>query len=111
MNVEQGTARPSDLAWFKSSYSSGQGGACIEVALDWSKSSYSSGEGGACVEMAVSWRKSSHSGDDGADCVEVANCPGTVHVRDSKDVDGPQLALSAGAWSAFLTRAANEPLT
>ncbi|MCE3029404.1 DUF397 domain-containing protein, partial [Streptomyces sp. CMSTAAHL-2] len=30
-------------------------------ALQWFKSTYSSDEGGACLEVAVSWRKSSHS--------------------------------------------------
>ncbi|MCC3652234.1 MULTISPECIES: DUF397 domain-containing protein [Streptomyces] len=32
--------------------------------------------------------------------------PGTVHVRDSKDKAGPQLALSTVAWSAFVSYAA-----
>ncbi|MFI8404045.1 DUF397 domain-containing protein [Streptomyces sp. NPDC085463] len=73
-----------ELAWFKSSYSSSGDGDCVEVALSWHKSSYSSGGDG--------------------DCVEVASCPSTVHVRDSKNVTGPQLALSPAAWSAFLTR-------
>ncbi|CAL9658123.1 DUF397 domain-containing protein [Streptomyces sp. enrichment culture] len=50
--------------------------------LDWFKSSYSSGEGGACVEVA----------------------PGTtaIHVRDSKERGGPQLAFPRSAWSGFL---------
>ncbi|MFE5830267.1 DUF397 domain-containing protein [Streptomyces sp. NPDC056488] len=72
--------------------------------LAWFKSSYSSGGSGDCVEVALSWHKSSYSGGSGDDCVEVASCPSTVHVRDSKNVTGPQLALSPGAWSAFLTR-------
>lgn len=74
-----------DLAWFKSSYSSAQGDDCIEVALSWHKSSYSSGSSG--------------------DCVEVATCPETVHVRDSKDKEGPHLAFSPTEWSAFVTYA------
>lgn len=73
-------------AWFKSSYSSDQGGACIEVAYNWQKSSYSSGEGGACIEV------STH--------------PTTVHVRDSKDPDGPHLDLSPTAWAEFTAFAA-----
>ncbi|WP_143664432.1 DUF397 domain-containing protein, partial [Streptomyces sp. NRRL B-24572] len=40
-----------ELAWFKSSYSSSEGGNCIEVAYDWRKSSYSGGEGGNCIEV------------------------------------------------------------
>ena len=34
------------------------------------------------------WRKSSRSGAAGH-CVEVAETPAVVHVRDSKDADGP----------------------
>ncbi|MEV0406354.1 DUF397 domain-containing protein [Actinoallomurus sp. NPDC050550] len=37
----------------------------------WRKSSRSTDNGGACVEIAV-WRKASHSGDNGGNCVEVA---------------------------------------
>ncbi|MFI6050902.1 DUF397 domain-containing protein [Streptomyces violascens] len=73
----------SELAWFKSSYSSPQGDSCVEVALAWHKSSYSSPQGDDCVEVAV--------------------CPATVHVRDSKDKQGPQFAVSAEAWTAFVT--------
>ncbi|MBQ0988055.1 DUF397 domain-containing protein [Streptomyces sp. F63] len=74
--------------------------------LAWFKSSYSGSQGDACIEVALSWRKSSHSGSDGDHCVEVASCPGTVHVRDSKDKAGPQLALSPAAWAAFVSYAA-----
>ncbi|MEU5645751.1 DUF397 domain-containing protein [Streptomyces milbemycinicus] len=52
------------------------------------------------------WFKSSYSGGDGDDCVEVATCPDTVHIRDSKDQQGPQLAVSPAAWSTFVTYAA-----
>ncbi|MDG9701350.1 DUF397 domain-containing protein [Streptomyces sp. DH37] len=54
----------------------------------------------------LSWFKSSHSSGSGDDCVEVASCPGTVHVRDSKDKDGPRLAVAPEAWSDFLAHAA-----
>ncbi|MFH0241619.1 DUF397 domain-containing protein [Streptomyces sp. HK10] len=74
--------------------------------LSWFKSSYSSGSGGDCVEVALSWHKSSHSSGGDGDCVKVASCPGTVHVRDSKDKDGPQLAITPEAWSGFLAYAA-----
>ncbi|WP_336050108.1 DUF397 domain-containing protein [Streptomyces sp. CA2R101] len=70
--------------------------------LSWFKSSYSASEGGNCIEVAYDWRKSSYSGSEGGDCVEVATCPHAVHVRDSKDPDGPALTLSAPAWAAFL---------
>ena len=75
----------SELAWFKSSYSSGSGDDCVEVALSWHKSSYSSGSGG--------------------DCIEIASCSHTVHVRDSKNTEGPQLALSPAAWAGFVSYA------
>ncbi len=74
--------------------------------LAWFKSSYSSAQGDSCVEVALSWHKSSYSGTQGDDCVEVAACPGTVHVRDSKDRSGPTLALTPRAWAGFLGLAA-----
>jgi hypothetical protein len=70
--------------------------------LTWFKSSYSGSGGGECVEVALDWRKSSHSGSEGGDCVEVASCPHTVHVRDSKDPQGPALSFSPAAWEQFL---------
>ncbi|MFE6665301.1 DUF397 domain-containing protein [Streptomyces sp. NPDC057697] len=70
--------------------------------LSWFKSSYSSGSGDDCVEVALAWHKSSYSGGSGDDCVEVAACPTTVHVRDSKVEQGPQLALSPAAWTGFV---------
>jgi hypothetical protein len=75
--------------------------------LAWFKSSYSGSQGDDCLEVALSWHKSSHSGSEGDNCVEVAACPGTVHVRDSKDKQGPQLALTPAAWTAFVTHAAS----
>lgn len=75
-----------DLAWFKSSYSGGSGDSCVEVALEWHKSSHSSGSGDSCVEVAA--------------------CPSTVHVRDSKIEESPQLALAPAAWTHFLSYAA-----
>ncbi|GGR32140.1 toxin [Streptomyces cinereoruber] len=75
----------SDLVWFKSSYSSGS-------------------EGDSCIEVA--WRKSSYSSSsEGDSCVEVATTPATVHVRDSKVADGPQLAVGPGAWAGFVAYA------
>jgi hypothetical protein len=49
----------------------------------------------------VQWRKSSYSAN-GGNCVEVANSPGVVAVRDSKNPDGPRLAVTGNAWSAFV---------
>ncbi|MFD0149065.1 DUF397 domain-containing protein [Streptomyces sp. NPDC055721] len=75
----------SELAWFKSSYSGGNDGeSCIEVA--WRKSSYS-------------------SSSEGDSCIEIATTPATVHVRDSKNLGGPQLALTPVAWAGFVSYA------
>ena len=49
------------------------------------------------------WRKSSYSGNGGADCVEVADRRDVV-VRDSKDREGPRLAVPAAGWRAFTER-------
>jgi hypothetical protein len=55
----------------------------------------------ADVTRAV-WRKSSYSSGNGGQCVEVArNLPGVVAVRDSKDPDGPNLAVAPDEWRAF----------
>ncbi|WLW53017.1 DUF397 domain-containing protein [Streptomyces sp. YU58] len=71
--------------------------------LTWFKSSYSDGEGGDCLEVAYTWRKSSYSGGEGGECLEVAATPTTIHLRDSKNPTGPHLTLSPTAWSAFLS--------
>ena len=48
------------------------------------------------------WRKSSYSGT-GANCVEVCTGEhGAVAIRDSKNVPGPELAVSGQAWSEFV---------
>ncbi|MFI6544026.1 DUF397 domain-containing protein [Streptomyces prunicolor] len=70
--------------------------------LAWFKSSYSSGSGDNCVEIAVSWHKSSYSSGGDGDCVEVAACPSTIHIRDSKNTQGPQLALTPTTWTEFI---------
>ncbi|MFF5569764.1 DUF397 domain-containing protein [Streptomyces luteogriseus] len=74
--------------------------------LTWFKSSYSSGGSGDCVEVALVWHKSSHSSSASGDCLEVATCPEAIHIRDSKNRQGPELRLSPTAWAAFLTHAA-----
>ncbi|MFM9441634.1 DUF397 domain-containing protein [Streptomyces acidiscabies] len=79
MNNAEPSTTTSGLAWFKSSYSDAEGNDCVEVA----------------------WRKSSYSDTEGNECVEFAACTNTVHVRDSKDTDGPQLALAPTAWAEF----------
>ncbi|NUV71414.1 DUF397 domain-containing protein [Streptomyces sp. CAI-121] len=53
------------------------------------------------------WFKSSYSdSSNGSECVEVAAAPNTVLVRDSKNVQGPRLALAPAAWAGFVAYAA-----
>ncbi|MER7107056.1 DUF397 domain-containing protein [Streptomyces sp. NPDC000229] len=61
----------------------------------------SSGDG-----SGLAWFKSSYSSSsEGDSCVEVATTPGTVHVRDSKCLAGPQLTLTPTAWAGFVSYA------
>lgn len=78
----------------------------MSAPLKWFKSSYSGSDGGDCVEIAFDWHKSSYSSEQGGDCVEVAAHPGAVHVRDSKDPEGPTLTFSPTQWTAFTEFAA-----
>ncbi|MFD5684301.1 DUF397 domain-containing protein [Streptomyces bacillaris] len=78
----------------------------MSTALNWFKSSYSGDEGGACLEVAYDWRKSSYSASEGGACVEVAAHPAAVHIRDSKDTEGPTFTIAPSTWSAFATYAA-----
>ncbi|MFE9138575.1 DUF397 domain-containing protein [Streptomyces sp. NPDC007355] len=52
----------------------------------------------------LAWFKSSYSSSGSGDCVEVALRPSTVHVRDSKNPDGPQFAVAPDAWTGFLAQ-------
>lgn len=55
----------------------------------------------------LAWFKSSYSSSgDGNDCVEVATARDAVHVRDSKNLQGPRLALTPAAWAGFVPYAA-----
>ncbi|MEV7914171.1 DUF397 domain-containing protein [Streptomyces griseus] len=78
----------------------------MSTALNWFKSSYSGDEGGQCLEVAYDWRKSSYSASEGGQCVEIAAHPAAVHVRDSKDIEGPTFTVAPTAWSAFAAYAA-----
>ncbi|THC52467.1 DUF397 domain-containing protein [Streptomyces sp. A1499] len=49
-----------------------------------------------------SWFKSSFSDQGGGNCVEVASWGNLVGVRDSKDKQGPALALPRGAYASFI---------
>lgn len=56
---------------------------------------------------ALEWVRSTYSDSSNSnECVEVAATPGTVHIRDSKDADGPHLALTPTAWVGFVSYAA-----
>lgn len=79
----------------------------MSTDLHWFKSSYSGSEGGNCVEVALTWSKSTYSGSEGGDCVEVATCPHTVHIRDSKDLTVPSLAVAPDTWTSFVEFAAD----
>ncbi|MEV5874310.1 DUF397 domain-containing protein [Streptomyces sp. NPDC052101] len=55
----------------------------------------------------LNWFKSSYSSNEGPDCVEVAITPVTIHIRDSKDKDGAQLAVGEETWTEFVGFAAH----
>ncbi|MDL4815573.1 DUF397 domain-containing protein [Actinomadura opuntiae] len=79
-------------------------------SAQWRKSSYTSSNGGNCVEMAgLSWRKSVYSGSNAAECVELADAAGAVAdavaVRDSKDPDGPVLLVTRAALRSAVNSA------
>lgn len=100
----------------------GRSSAGTGMPLNWAKSSYSSNEHDSdCIEVAstglwshardvqgsseLTWVKSTHSTADGPSCVEAAATVGAVHVRDSKDREGPRLAFPSAAWSHFVDHA------
>ncbi|GAA3990434.1 DUF397 domain-containing protein [Thermobifida alba] len=78
--------------------------------LRWHKSSYSGGNGGDCVEVAVSWHKSSYSDGGGGNCVEVAETPEAVLIRDTKHRDLGHLHFSPTEWATFLANLKHDHL-
>ncbi|MEU7300781.1 DUF397 domain-containing protein [Streptomyces sp. NPDC007206] len=49
------------------------------------------------------WFKSSYSSSsEPGDCLEVAPTPATIHIRDSKNTEGPRLTLTPEAWWEFI---------
>ncbi|MGV9921105.1 DUF397 domain-containing protein [Streptomyces cellulosae] len=51
----------------------------------------------------LAWFKSSYSGGtNGESCVEIAAVPGTIHVRDSKNTEGPRITFAPDTWAAFV---------
>lgn len=82
----------------------------INGHVTWRKASHSTSNGGNCVEVGV-WRKASYSTSNGGECVEVGSAPGAVvAIRDSKDPDGPRLAISPAGWRAFTRRVKKQAL-
>lgn len=59
------------------------------------------------MSTELHWFKSTYSGPESGNCVEVATCPHTVHVRDSKDLTVPALAVSPTFWASFVGFAAS----
>ncbi|MFF3783705.1 DUF397 domain-containing protein [Streptomyces sp. NPDC001933] len=82
----------------------------MSTAREWFKSSYSGSDGGECLEVAYEWQKSSHSGSEGGHCVEIAAHPAAIHIRDSKNPDGPVLTVAPTTWTAFAGFAADPRL-
>ncbi|WP_327262637.1 DUF397 domain-containing protein [Streptomyces sp. NBC_01232] len=68
------------------------------TGVPWRKSSYSSTNGGECVECAplgpAAWRQASYGGTAGGD--------GLVAVRDSKNPEGPAFTVAPEAFTAFV---------
>lgn len=54
-------------------------------------------------DPALRWRKSSYSDGTGGECVELAATLKGLLVRDSKDPDGPRLALTSTAARNLLS--------
>ncbi|MFF0017914.1 DUF397 domain-containing protein [Streptomyces sp. NPDC005374] len=54
----------------------------------------------------IHWQKSTYSGD-GSNCVEIAAAPAAIHVRDSKNAEGPHLAFPTAAWTQFISHTAS----
>ncbi|MER7544653.1 DUF397 domain-containing protein [Actinomadura sp.] len=53
----------------------------------------------------IRWRKSSHSQGGGqGECVEVSTDTSIRLIRDSKDPEGPRLALEPGELAALVNR-------
>ncbi|MFF7881869.1 DUF397 domain-containing protein [Streptomyces sp. NPDC007896] len=50
----------------------------------------------------LTWFKSSYSNNEGGACLEIATRPEMVHIRDSKNLTGPTLAVTPTTWTAFL---------
>jgi hypothetical protein len=55
------------------------------------------------MSLTEKWTKSTRS-DSGGNCVEVRRSRGgNIHVRDSKDPEGPVLTPTPSEWSTFIS--------
>lgn len=54
------------------------------------------------TKSELTWRKSSYSNGGTGECVEVACGVEAVAVRDSKNVAGPMITVTPGAWRSFV---------
>ncbi|MET7900543.1 DUF397 domain-containing protein [Streptomyces sp. NPDC005355] len=54
------------------------------------------------------WRKSSYSMGNGGNCVEVAEAESFIHVRDSKNPDGPALRFDREQWQLLVKAVRND---
>jgi uncharacterized protein DUF397 len=57
------------------------------------------------------WRKASRSSGNGGNCVQVAQLPGLIGIRDSKNPHAGHLAVSAEAFGDLLTEIKTGRLT
>ncbi|MCX4664362.1 DUF397 domain-containing protein [Streptomyces uncialis] len=58
----------------------------------------------AGCDAGLAWFKSSYSDSSNpSDCVEVADLPGGVLVRDSKNTSGPRLGFAPTTWADFVS--------
>ncbi|MFD4856410.1 DUF397 domain-containing protein [Streptomyces atratus] len=48
------------------------------------------------------WFKSSYSGGSGTECIEVADLISAIGVRDSKQPQGPRIAVQRSTWTDFV---------
>ncbi|MFF3096060.1 DUF397 domain-containing protein [Streptomyces cyaneofuscatus] len=59
------------------------------------------------MSTELNWFKSTYSGENCGNCIEVATCPHTVHIRDSRDLTVPALAIIPTTWTSFVRFAAS----
>lgn len=69
----------------------------------WHKSSHSTDQGGACVEVGVAWRTSSYRIGQGGQCVEIGPGLESIGVRDTKNRALGQLTIAPKTWCAFIS--------